>query len=117
VSLSWHPKTFTIVIGQHAPHETIEVYGLVDNLGLFGMHFVDKLHSYISITELRSGCRVHPEPGFPDLALAATFAESIAHIDFSHPKKMPEKDRQFIFETYNRLIMAGKLRDPVRSLI
>jgi hypothetical protein len=65
----------------------------VDNLGLFGMHFVDKLHSYIAITELRSGCRVHPEPGFPDLALAARFAEAIAHIDFSRPKKMAQKDR------------------------
>jgi hypothetical protein len=104
-------------MSQVPPHETHEVHGLVDNLGLFGMHFVDKLHSYICVTELASGCRVHPEPGFPDLALAARFAEAIAHIDFSHPKKMPEKDRQFIFEKYNGLIIGARLREPTRNII
>jgi hypothetical protein len=84
---------------------------------LFGMHFVDKLHSYVSITHLASGCRVHPEPGFPDLATAARFAEAIVHIDFSRPKKMPEKDRQVIFETYNKLIIGARLRVPARNLV
>jgi hypothetical protein len=50
VSLTWHPQSYSIIIGQTGPHESLEVHGLVDNLGLFGMHFVDKLHSYVSIT-------------------------------------------------------------------
>jgi hypothetical protein len=116
VSLSWRPQSYSITLHQVPPHETVEVHGLVDNLGLFGMHFVDKLHGNISVTELSSGCRVHPEPGFPDLALAARFCETIAHIDFSRPKKMPDKDKQFIFETYNGLIIGARLREPARNL-
>jgi hypothetical protein len=108
MSLSWRPSSYSVTFHQVPPHETVQVSGLVDNLGLFGMHFVDKLHSYIAITELRSGCRVHPEPGFPDLALAARFAEAIAHIDFSRPKKMAQKDRNFIAETYNSLITGAR---------
>lgn len=117
MSLTWRPKSFWITIGQVPPFESLAVHGLVDNLGLFGMHFVDKLHGYVAITELTSGCRVHPEPGFPDLALAAWFCEAVAHIDFSRPKKLPDKDKQFIFETYNSIITGARLRVPDRKFI
>jgi hypothetical protein len=100
VSLTWHPNGFTILLAEDK--RTIGVDGLTDNLGLFGMHFADR--RAIHLTHLATGCRVHPEPGFPDLASAAWFAELIIHLDWTHASRFSKEDKVFIHSTYNDVL-------------
>lgn len=114
MSLSWHAKSFSVVMGLSEPSTTKLVDGLVDNLGLFGIHFVDALHGSINVTELASGYRIHPEPGFPSIGLAARFAERVAHLDFSRPKHLDPAQREFLIATYHNFIIGGRLENQSR---
>lgn len=114
MSLTWHTQSFSIILGgEHNASKVVD--GLVDNLGLFGIHFADALHGSISVTELASGYRIHPEPGFPTIGLAARFAERVAHLDFSRPREMRPDHREFLYSTYQQFIIGGRIESTARN--
>ncbi len=104
MSLSWRAGTFHINFAEsYTKASAAMVAGLVDNLGIFGMHFAD--HRAIHLTHLATGRRIHPEPGFADLRAAAEFAERVLHLDWEHAERLDLVSRVWLQSIYQDYVL------------